>query len=135
MEVKMKRIFFLLALVGLIVFASNVDPPQKFSVNHDMEQVSEFIPVMDAILPVAMETIYVPGYAEWSGGTLAIGKVNNDISINSFQNFNYYNTLNGEITRLNRQTCSMTYSGCLNRYVEPIKPVARSGTFYNETIA
>jgi hypothetical protein len=97
--------------------------------------VSEFIPVMDAVLPVAMETIYVPGYAEWSGGTLAIGKVNNDIAINSFQHLNYYNTLNGEITRLNRQTCSMTYSGCLNRYVEPIKPVARSGTFYNETIA
>lgn len=131
----MKRIFFLLALVGLIVFASNVDPPQKFSVNHDMEQVSEFIPVMDAVLPVAMETIYVPGYAEWSGGTLAIGKVNNDISINSFQNFNYYNTLNGEITRLNRQTCSMTYRSCLNANTNLIQPVARSGTFYNETIA
>ena len=138
----MKRLLCFIFALSLIFIACNVDPPQKV-VNYDMEQVSEFIPVMDAVLPaqsgtmIAMETIYLHDYAEWSGGTLVIGKLNSCIAIFS-SIYNNYNAYNGDLTRLNRQSCIkpdiMVHKENLNGN-HPINPVARSGTFYSETIA
>ena len=110
------KTFLCFIVLSLFFIASNVSPPEKISFGNDTEYVSDFINITDAFCPVEMETIYVPGYAEWPGGAFVGEAITVDsYIINQFLTFN--------VTRLNRQTCSKNFRGSL------INPVARSGTF------